>query len=63
MQIDNQQYNEYSFDRICKIQLYDEKKILIDNTLLEIYQKYKCYIFIDFEYTCMLELHALTLML
>ena len=45
------QYKGWSFDRICKIQLSDENKFLIDNSILERYRKYKCCVFIDFEYT------------
>ena len=48
------QYKEWSFDRICKVQLSDEKKILMDKSILERYRKYKCCVFIDFEYICKL---------
>ena len=44
------QYKELSFDRICKVQLSDENKILMDKSMFEGYRKYKCCIFIDFEY-------------
>ena len=60
------QYKEWSVDRICKDllsdenkilmdksmldQLYDENKILSDKAILEKYRKYKCWVFIDFEY-------------
>ena len=35
---------------MCKVQLSDENKILIDKSMLERYRKYKCCVFIDFEY-------------
>ena len=44
------QYKEYSLDRKCKAKLSDEKIILIDKSMLEKYRKYKCCVFIDFEY-------------
>ena len=44
------QYKELSFDRICKVQLSDENKVLMDNSMFERYRKYKCCVFIDFEY-------------
>ena len=44
------QYKEYSFDRIGKAQLSDENKLFIDKSMLERYRKYKCCVFIDFEY-------------
>ena len=48
MQIENQQYEEYSLDRICKIQLSDENTI--DKTIVKKYRKYTYCVFIDFEY-------------
>ena len=45
------QYKEYSFDRIGKAQLSDENKLFIDKSMLERYRKYKCCVFIDFEYS------------
>ena len=34
------------------MQLSDQNKILKDKSMLERYRKYKCWVFIDFEYTC-----------
>ena len=45
------QYKEWSFDRVCKVQLSDEIEILMDKSMLERYRKYKCCVFIDFEYS------------
>ena len=44
------QYKEWSSDRICKVQLSDENKILMVKSMLGRYRKYKCCVFIDFEY-------------
>ena len=44
-------YKECSFDRICKAQLSDKNKILMETSMLERYRKYKCCVFIDFEYS------------
>ena len=43
-------FKEWSFDRKCKVQLSDENKILMVKSMLEKYRKYKCCVFIDFEY-------------
>ena len=50
MHTDNCQHKELSLDRICKVKLSDENKILIDKSMLESYRKYKCGVFIDFEH-------------
>ena len=50
MQLDNQSYKEWSFGRICKVQLCDENKNLMDKSILEKYRKFKCCVFINFEY-------------
>ena len=50
MQIENQQYKDFSLDRICKIRLSDESTILIDKTIMKKYRKYAYCVFIDFEY-------------
>ena len=50
------QYKEWSFDTICKAQLSDENKILMDKSMLQRYRKYKCCVFIDFEYMYELDL-------
>ena len=44
------QHKELSVDRICKVKVSDENKILINQSMLESYQKYKCCVFIAFEY-------------
>ena len=46
------EYNEWSFDSIWKVQMSDENKILIVKSMLKRYRKYKCCVFIDFEYIC-----------
>ena len=45
------QQKENIVDRICKVQLSDENKILIGKSMLKRFRKYKCCVFIDFEYT------------
>ena len=50
MHIDTNQFKDLSFDTRCKVQLSDENKILMDKSLFERYRKYKCCVFIDFEY-------------
>ena len=44
------QYKDWSFNRICKVHLSDENKMLMDKSMFERYRKYKCCVFIDFEY-------------
>ena len=43
-------YKDWSFDRICKVQLPYENKMLLGKSINERYRKYKCCVFIDFEY-------------
>ena len=46
--------------RRYKVQLSDENQILIDKSMLERYRKYKCCVFIDFEYMIPLPSTTLT---
>ena len=45
------QQKENIVDRICEVQLSDDNKIMIGKSMLERFRKYKCCVFIDFEYT------------
>ena len=50
-------YKEWSFDRICKVQLSDENEILMNKSMLERYRKYNCCVFIEFEYIKYIRAH------